>query len=364
MGMRIIIICLALFFCALSCGTGGTVVGDSGSACQDTSQCNSGGPDADANQDQAECVQCDENVTGNENGDGVNNDGPPDEPDADEPDVPLPPPPTVEDNFAGADSLWDRQIRTPVGGPERLIRFARPDASTSDGMTVRIGIDGNPALGPGDFHGPTHANQISTDARLHFGTYRISAKAASCLAGEEVITGIFVYSNDGSDLNGNGLIDNNEIDIEIACTIPHVLWLTTWTDYQGDGVDEFKKVTRRIDMLTGNVRQTRAGMEGHWGGYEDLGAPIEGLPVAGFSAVNDYYEMGFEWDTNQIRFFIVINGREIALWRYTGSVIPQNPVHFMFNLWHSRAGWNDDADKDFPSRDVFLDADRFRYWAQ
>src|SRR5690606_38896628 len=67
-----------------------------------------------------------------------------------------------------------------------------------------------------------------------------------------VVTGTFTYSSNHADENGNGLPDNDEIDIEVLCAQPHVVWLTIWTDYDG-ATGAVRKISRAIDMRTGKV---------------------------------------------------------------------------------------------------------------
>jgi len=272
----------------------------------------------------------------------------------------VPPEPTFEDDFEADDSLWDLQLNSPG-----VIRFAVPSADADDARSVTITLAGDVALTHADYVAPESANQISTRERLAFGTYRARFRAAACAspALEEVVTGVFVYSNDGLDLNGNDLIDNNEIDIEITCSAPSVLWLTIWTDYTDD--TSFRKVTRRIDAATGRVLQTRAGGEGSWDVDDDLGTPIPELPLPGFDATASFHEMGFEWQPDRVRFFLVSGGDEIELWSWEqGALIPQVPANFMFNAWHADPQWDDDGgEADYPASDSVLEADWIRYWA-
>ncbi len=259
---------------------------------------------------------------------------------------------TFEDEFGSGDSLWDLQTNSPGA-----VTFGIANAEAEDGFSVKLVLQGNEALGVEDYASPPSANQIATKESLSFGTYRARLKAASCSGtDEEVVTGVFVYSNDGEDRNGNGIVDNNEIDIEIACSLPKVLWLTIWTDYTDDTL--FRKVTRRVDLADGSVRQTAPGAEGEWGVGDDLGQAVEGLPVAGFSATAGFYEMGFDWSSDRIRFFIVVAGEEITLWDFDDtSLIPQGAAQFMLNLWHSSSGWDDDEEADYPASDAVLEAD-------
>lgn len=216
------------------------------------------------------------------------------------------------------------------------ITYGLASGGSEDNHVLQISLDESDSLEFSDNAGPTYANQIATTDVLSFGTYRIKAKAAGCEnADEEVITGIFVYSY-GGDTNSNGMTDNNEIDIEIACSAPWMIYLTIWTDYEDE--DHYLNVTNEIDM-----REFQ----------ED------------FNAVENFYEMGFEWHPDEVRYFIVLGGEEITLWDYTDEdFIPQNGAQFMLNLWHSDEKWDGSGAGDYPKSDTSLYVDRFEYWSE
>jgi hypothetical protein len=265
---------------------------------------------------------------------------------------------TFFDDFDGDDALWELQRHSPGD-----IFFRAPSAAAHDGWIVRLLLDGDPALGVDDYAGPEAANQIATPERLHYGTYRARIKAAACgsPATEEVVTGLFVWWNDGTDADGNGIADNHEIDIEITCSSPHVIWLTAWTDYT-DGTS-FLKVTRMVDMRTGHVLQTLPGDEGSWNVDGDLGTPIPELPVPAFDAAAAFHELGFEWRADRIRWFVVVGDREVDLWDLTDAArVPRGPAQFMLNVWHDRGQWDEDGGPgDYPATDAVLEADWAAY---
>lgn len=267
--------------------------------------------------------------------------------------------PTIYDEFTSESAVWSKQVRTPGS-----VVFGASEPAATDQSILRITVQGNPLLASTDYVGPSKSNQIATNEKLSFGSYRVRANIASCAlpAAEEVITGIFTYSY-GGDTNANGITDNNEIDIETACSMPSILMLTVWTDYDDD--THFQKVTRMVDMLTGEYYQTEAGKEGEYGvGHEPLGT-IPGIAGSGFDITKNFYEIGFDWYSEQIRYFVVIDGAEITLWDYSEKTrIPQNASKFLFNLWHTDENWDSGAVADYPSTDAVLEVDWFKYWAQ
>ncbi|QQR81795.1 MAG: hypothetical protein IPJ69_06800 [Deltaproteobacteria bacterium] len=209
--------------------------------------------------------------------------------------------PTLTSQMTTNAGVWDLQLPSPAMGSITFGTSQTSAPSTDDGQVVRIVLEGNAALTSSDRAGPAWANQISTHDRLSFGTYRTRVKVASCTDGEEIVNGIFLYSNDGTDTNpANGLIDNNEIDIEIPCSHPNNLFLTSWTDYTDD--THLRKVTRMIDLQTGEYFQTPVGQEG---AYNLSDTPIGTLTaIPGFLATSGFYEMGFDWHTSSLRFLL------------------------------------------------------------
>lgn len=267
--------------------------------------------------------------------------------------------PTIYDEFTAASDIWSKQVNGPGS-----VTFGSPDASALDGLALDITLRGDPALSSWDYVGPGSSNHLATEQLLSFGSFRTRARVASCAhpASEEVITGIFTYSW-GGDTNSNGITDNNEIDIETACSMPNILMLTIWTDYDDDS--NFQKVTRMVDMVTGEYYQTEDGREGEYGvGHEPLGT-ISGIAGAGFDITKNFYEIGFDWYPEQVRYFVVIGGSEVTLWDYREKArIPQDPARFIFNVWHTDENWDSGADADYPSADATFNADWFKYWAQ
>jgi hypothetical protein len=181
---------------------------------------------------------------------------------------------------------------------------------------------------------------------------------ASCAPSEEVVNGIFVYDY-GGDSNENGITDNSEIDIEILCGEPHIIYLTSWTDYDDDG--SFRKWSRAVDTRTGEYRESVT--SGTYGLGPVLGV-IEQARQPGFPRVDELYELGFDWQPDSIRFFIVLDGAEVTLWDFTdASLIPQQPARFMLNVWHPRSHWWAGGAAGYPANDATMRVDWFRYWA-
>jgi hypothetical protein len=184
---------------------------------------------------------------------------------------------------------------------------------------------------------------------------------ASCAADEELVNGIFTYFNDGSDQNGNGIGDNSEIDIELLCGEPQLLWLTVWTDYQTNPSVAFRKTTRVIDMRNGNYHQTRAGMEGVY----DVapGGRLPGITETDFPNPNRFYVLGFDWQPSYVRYYATLGGSEVELFRLDGSArVPQRPGRFLLNLWHAHVHWMKGGAADYPKVSTTMHVDWVRIW--
>ena len=107
------------------------------------------------------------------------------------------------------------------------------------------------------------------------------------------MNGLFTYFNDGEDHDGDGLVDNDEIDLEILCAQPSFLNMTSWTEYTDD--HHMRKKSRIVDLDTGTV------YVGKTDGYgKDVRDPLNGkvdpaLAHPGWYHEGSYYEMGWDW---------------------------------------------------------------------
>ncbi len=264
----------------------------------------------------------------------------------------------ISTEFLALENLWDVR-NEPTGS----IGFGAVNSLAHDNIAVAMMFPGVPGQGASYNTSPDYASEISTKQLLSFGTYRTRVKFAQCASTEEVVNGVFLYSY-GNDTNHNGITDNNEIDFEVLCGEPNYLYLTTWTDYEyANGVETFLKVTRAIDMTTGKYYQTRPGKEGVYG-YEDYVGTNADAVIPNFLTEGQFYDLGLEYHSNHLRFFIIKNGVEVTLWDYTDATyIPQNPMYFMFNTWHTDSHWWAGGSANYPANNATMSVDFFRYWA-
>jgi hypothetical protein len=267
--------------------------------------------------------------------------------------------------FATADADWVSRFK-PTGS----VTVGAANAKASDGKVARLIFSGSP--GPG----VKHTSEISSETLRGFGTYRARVSFASCKSTEEVVNGVFVYSYGGKhglplDSNANGITDNNEIDFEVLCGEPRYLWMTVWTDYQelGEGVVKIRKVTRVVDMTTGKAYQTEPGKEGEDGLGDKSVAVIPDAVIPGFATTGDFYELGFDWKSSSVRYFIMVGTKEVTLWTLDNnshpggaSFIPQNKAFMMFNVWHTQGHWYVGGAAASPAAAATMDVDWFKFW--
>jgi hypothetical protein len=261
--------------------------------------------------------------------------------------------PTYETQFVSGEGF---SSRSQLQG---AVRFGVDEAGAEDGKIVTLLFPGDPAKGPNDGAGPANASEIDAARKFSFGTYRTRVKFARCSATEELVNGIFTYFNDGTDHDGDQIVDNAEIDIEILCSNPAKISLTIWKEYSSD--TRFIKLTRVVDTATGNYSESPNDHE--YGlvpkGHDDV------FKRPDFPNPDAFYEMGFEWHADRIRYFIVLDGTEVTLWDFRDAAhVPQLESPFLFNLWHAPTDWWTGAGADYPAADATMSVDWFRYWKE
>ena len=214
-------------------------------------------------------------------------------------------PPVWSTEFAGDEGLWDLGVR---GGGR--VTFGVSDAAASDAVAGALLFPGDPRFGSADRVGPGFAT---------------------------------------------------EIDIEILCATPSFISLSAWTDYSDA---RFLKLTRVVDFATGDYFESPSDHE--YGIVRKGNLPEFRHP--GFPDPNTFYEMGFEWHPTRVRFFIVVDGREIELWSMTDArYVPQRSSAWLFNVWHPQRHWFGpaaDGDADYPAQNAEMRIDWARYWPE
>lgn len=213
---------------------------------------------------------------------------------------------------------------------------AVPDVTAADGKALELKVAKGAATSPAG------GSQVETRSPFLYGTATARIRTADCKAQPDagVVTGFFTYFNDGSDLNGDGLPDNSELDFEWLCAEPEVIYLTLWTDYR-DSDARSRRVGRVLNLAKGTIASTA--FKTDWGagmiltGPENQPETLEAIP--GYNSASAYYEYGISWDAGRILLWVnhPKNARRLVLWDYRGpaSRIPARASRYMINAWHS-----------------------------
>jgi hypothetical protein len=235
--------------------------------------------------------------------------------------------------------------------PTGTVTFGVSSAAASDGKVATLTrTGGQTTIGTGG------AEEIVSNRAFSFGTFRFRASLASCASTEELVNGLFTYFNDGSTAP-DGLVINREVDIEVLCGAPWLINLTIWTEYNDD--THCKNQSRVVDTKAGKIyvyandqsTGTQTGTEDH----PELLVP--GWPQAGV-----FYEMGWTWAPDHLRYFMNIGGTDVTLWDATDATrIPQAPMEQHFNLWAPGMHWSTGANAGPPAKDSTLTLDWWRY---
>jgi hypothetical protein len=230
------------------------------------------------------------------------------------------------------------------------ITFGAANAAASDGKVANLTrTGGQTTIGTGG------AVEIVSNRTFSFGTFRFRLSLATCASTEEVVSGPFAYFNDGSKAP-DGLVINREVDIEVLCGEPWLINLTIWTEYTDD--THMKNQSRVVDTKAGKVYVYANDSSGNETGTEDHPE----LLVPGWPAAGTFYELGWTWAADHLRYFMSIGGTDVTLWDATDATrIPQAPMEQHFNIWAPGIHWSTGATAGPPAQDATLTLDWFRY---
>jgi beta-glucanase (GH16 family) len=239
--------------------------------------------------------------------------------------------PALENWTLGSSSLYRKVTHagsTAVGG--------QSDSAATDGKALALTI---PA---GTGSSPANAAEVDSKASYLYGSFSSRVRTADCAnqPATGAVTGIFTYGNDGRDHDGDGIIDNSEIDVEILCARPDILNLTIWTDYD-ENSDAQQRVSRVIDLKAGRILSTcyLTSFDGsctELSGAENSPATVPA--VAGFDSSTKYHDYRIDWTADRVNFSVADDtGQSVTLWDYQGPTtrIPHTSSAYLVNLWHT-----------------------------
>ena len=267
---------------------------------------------------------------------------------------------TYRTDFDADETEW--QSRTNLAGAST--HFGVPVADPGGSSTAEVRLPGHSDYLATDKVGTRWLTQIGSTRVFGFGRYRTRLQFGACSPNEDAVNAALGYFSDGGDENGNGLTDDEEIDVQVLCGTPRRIFFSVFTDYQSDaaGGEQFLKLSRVIDFSSGEVFDTPAPDQ-----YNFTKQPgVLAFVHPELFASDGFYVVGFEWHATSLRFYVEVDGREQTLWTLTDPArIPQHPVTFLYNVWHPDSHWFPAAGAAaFPAQDVVMRPDWFEYYAE
>lgn len=193
---------------------------------------------------------------------------------------------------------------------------SRACGAVTSGVVDPAAIDGKAATLLDLLAGPAGSSELHRRKYL-FGVFTNRLRTPNCAdqPNAGIVTGNFTYGNDGSELDGDGLTDNSELDIEVLCARPEIVTVSIWTDYRESDSAQ-RRVTRMVNLRTGRILETR--YYTNWDTSVPLTGP-ENMPksiagVGGFDSSAAYYDYVIRWAADRVVFQVVAGGRTITLW--------------------------------------------------
>jgi len=189
-------------------------------------------------------------------------------------------------------------------------------------------------IDPADSAGPGRGPEIISRDYTSYGSYSARIKIPDVRKVQPntgAVVGYFTYNMDS-------VLGLSEIDIEWLVADPHILYIGTWTGFEG----RLQRIGRTIDLSKGQIYYTisKVGYAGPPTTLTGLQNEPETIPaIADFDASARFYTYGFDWYPDRMRWWIInpITGEKIILWDYTGSKlgIPTNKTRYRMNFWHT-----------------------------
>jgi hypothetical protein len=258
----------------------------------------------------------------------------------------------LEDHFEGPDLPKPIVYQPDDGHPPGWIFYSKYDDTKAAYENESSGILSltYPGGTKKPWDGPVNGPIIESDVWVHYGEYSARFTVPRCNDNEQLVTGFFTLRNiAGEDRDNDKTQDNHEIDIEFLGSAKknepiEWIYLSLWKNNQDndDNSKNFTKVTRAVNVRTGEIRQTPSGKEigNHERGYPELAILTEQLPekIPDFDAGN-YYTYGFDWKEHFVKFWVInpANNNKILLWDYRDQrYIPTQEGNLLFNLWYSK----------------------------
>jgi len=217
-------------------------------------------------------------------------------------------------------------------------------------------------IDPDDPAGAGKGPEIVSKHFTHFGTYTARLKipdVREIQPNAGAVVGYFTYHME----NSPGL---SEIDFEWLVADPEIIYVGTWIGQRGD----LRRIGRAVNMAKGIIynteyREDKIGVRKELTGGQALPKTVQAID--GYDASAKFYEYGFDWHTDRIRWWMIHpeTADTVVIWNYSGSQtgIPQNHTHYRMNFWHTN-NWpveTNPASIEKPLQHYELEIDRMTY---
>jgi len=237
----------------------------------------------------------------------------------------------------GNDDQWN-EVRGLPSAADIVFNADAQGSATRDGKVALLTFPGDPSQSDPSHIGSDAAIGIESKQLFRYGTFRANVLWTFCSPTEELVSSASLYFTDGSDGNGNGLPDLHELDFQVLCGNPSFIVLSAWSDYRKDaqGRETFLKRSHAVDTATGDIYDSADAASTT---FVKTGYAAELLHPA-FANFGTFVEIGIAWQADHVRFFAILDGREITLWNLTDAAyVPQVPLGMIFNIWHPPTHW-------------------------
>lgn len=207
--------------------------------------------------------------------------------------------------------------------------------------------------------------RVQSRKRYFRGHFSAILKTADCTEQPNagLNTGYFVFFNNKSDINHNGINDNSEIDFEFLCADPTSIFITVYSDHDNTSVQY--KTYRLVNIRTGKVDSYYRIENTTW-----IKIPTtDTFPaIPDFHPGKKFFEYGFDWFPNGVNFWmrdLDSPDTVLYLWNYTappGVWMPPSPTYYIYSTRHTT--WTPATNKDaneWPTFDAKSYVKEFRY---
>lgn len=225
-------------------------------------------------------------------------------------------------------------------GNQSDFKWKSGDVSSTDSNTRILLFRIDPADSAGAGIGP----EIISNRFTYYGTYSARLKVPhvkDVQPNTGAVVGYFTYYMDS-------VYGLSEIDFEWLVADPTIVYIGTWTGFNG----HLKRIGRTVNLATGTIYNTvykegYAGEETSLTGAQNEPSTLEA--ISGYDASLRFYTYGFNWYSDRLTWWILnpATGKKIILWDYKGSQtgIPQHPTYYRINFWHTN-NWSVETNKN------------------